>query len=441
MATIPNLLFSWQAIEASPEILRFQRLLEGIDDRELIETLEDERKGKRNDYPIRAVWNSILAGIIFQHAEISSLRRELARNAELRQACGFDPILRERAVPSKDAYSRFFGKLARHADLVEALFHRLVERMKELLPDFGRSLAADGKAIPAWRKTDTDADIGRKQTGEPDAQADNAPNETKTVKWFGYKLHMICDATHELPVAFRVTRASEHESPHLMEMVAELDEKHEALLERTEELSADRGYDDGADKAALWDDYQVAPLIPPRDLKEGRMEPLDPLRSDTIYVSPTGEVACRVRPFDPEPARAFAAMQFQGFEKDRSTLKFRCPAAAYGLTCENQESCRSVRKDQGFGRVVRVSLDRDRRLFLPIYRHSWRFHDLYKKRTSVERLFSRFDHQYNFERHTIRGLKRMRVRVALSLTAMLATAVGWIEAGRREKMRSLSPAA
>ncbi|GAW92753.1 IS4-like transposase, partial [Calderihabitans maritimus] len=45
--------------------------------------LERKRGKGRNDYPIRAVWNSIIAGIIYQHPSIESLRRELLRNAQL----------------------------------------------------------------------------------------------------------------------------------------------------------------------------------------------------------------------------------------------------------------------------------------------------------------------------------------------------------------------
>ncbi len=31
---------------------------------------------------------------------------------------------------------------------------------------------------------------------------------TKTVKWFGFRLHLIADAVYELPVDFTVTKAS-----------------------------------------------------------------------------------------------------------------------------------------------------------------------------------------------------------------------------------------
>lgn len=435
MATVSNQLFSWQAVEASPEIQRFHHILAALDDHQLITALQRDRKGKRDDYPVACVWNSLLAGIVFQHPSIASLRRELLRNGELRQACGFDTLRRDAAVPSKDVYTRFFKKLERHTALVEAIFHNLIERLGALLPDFGQSLAIDGKAIPTSRKSDVDADVGHKLTACPDEEAQG---QVKTETWFGYKLHMICDAKHELPIAFHVTAASEGESPHLLGLVEEIEQRHPALLERAEEISGDRGYDAGPAKATLADEYDMAALIPPRDMKDGRMQPPDPTRSDSIYVSPTGEVCCKVRPFA-EPAHVYAPMQYQGYEKDRRTLKFRCPAAGLGVTCKNREACRSACKDQGFGRVARVKIDRDRRIFLPIYRHSNQFADRYKRRTSVERLFARVDHMYGFERHTIRGLKQMRLRMTMALSAMLATAVGWIQAGHAKKIRSLSP--
>lgn len=74
-------------------------VLDHLPDEELMRKLEQERGKGRDDYPVRAVWNSILAGIVFQHPSIESLRRELLRNAQLREICGFDPCLGERAVP------------------------------------------------------------------------------------------------------------------------------------------------------------------------------------------------------------------------------------------------------------------------------------------------------------------------------------------------------
>jgi hypothetical protein len=250
-----------------------------------------------------------------------------------------------------------------------------------------------------------------------------------------------------LPVAFEVTQGSDGESPKLIPMIEEIEKKHSVLLERTQTLSADRGYDDGEDKATLYDVYGIAPLIDTRDLYSntpgGAMHPLDEQSHDTIYYSPTGQVCCKVEPFAAEDEQRYAAMQFMGFEKDRECLKFRCPAAAFGVECKNRSACQCSFhvRDGEYGRVVRVPLEIDRRIFLPIHRHSRGFKEGYKKRTAVERVNSRIDQVYGFERHFIRGQKKMRLRVGLALVVMLATAVSWIEAGQKEKARSLLTAA
>ncbi len=47
------------------------------------------------------MWNSILTGIVFEHVSIESLRRELNRNAQLREICRFDPPAGVVSVSSK----------------------------------------------------------------------------------------------------------------------------------------------------------------------------------------------------------------------------------------------------------------------------------------------------------------------------------------------------
>ncbi|MCR4420306.1 MAG: transposase, partial [Clostridia bacterium] len=112
MAIIPQpRLFGWEEIEELGDLERLQLVLKNLPDEELMRDLERERKNGRDDYPVRAVWNSILAGIVYQHPSIESLRRELRRNAQLRQLCGFDPARGEKAVPPAWVYSRFLKKL------------------------------------------------------------------------------------------------------------------------------------------------------------------------------------------------------------------------------------------------------------------------------------------------------------------------------------------
>jgi len=437
-------LFSWKTVERSPEILRLKRVLDVLPDEPLVRALEDERKGKRNDYPIAALWNAIVAGIVFGHGKIASLIRELKRNAELREVCGFDPLLGERAVPPDWVCSRFCAKLLRHGRLIEGMFHGLVEEAGQLLPDLGEDLAIDAKALLTYGRKDPEAAWGVKTYRG--TKPDGSTYET-VKKWFGYQLHLLIDARYELPIAYRVTPANESEIPYLMTLLEEVEEKHADLHKRARTLAADRAYDNGRDKAALWDDREISPLIDTRDCFTHtggeRMRPLDPSRHDAIYYGPTSEVACKIDPFEVKEEKAFAAMQYMGFEKDRQTLKFRCPAAAFGLECKNREACAAppLVRDGAFGRVVRVPLQTDRRLFFPAYRHSRTFRNGYKKRAAVERVFSRVDQVYGFERHTIRGLAKMRMRVGLALVVMLATAVAWIRVGQTDKARSLLRAA
>jgi hypothetical protein len=94
-----------------------------------------------------------------------------------------------------------------------------------------------------------------------------------------------------------------------------------------------------------------------------------------------------------------------------------------------------------YGRVVRVPLARDRRIFLPLHRPSQGFARAYKKRTAIERVNARLDHVYGFERHFIRGLAKMRLRLGLALLVMLGTALAWVTAGKIDRLRSLVKAA
>lgn len=431
-------LFSWQEVEATSEISRLTRLLDVLPDAELLAALEAERAGKRNDYPLAALWRALLAGIVFGHGSLASLSRELARNGQLRDLCGLDPLRGDRAAPPDYVWTRFMAKLLRQQKLIDAMFEELLGRLGTLLPGLGRDLAIDGKAIGAWSRLDPEASEGFKNYEGEDAQGDPLQ---KIQRWFGYKLHLIVDAHYELPLAFELSGAKEGESPRLLPLLEGLIEKHPELKIAT--LAADRGYDDGADKAALYDGHGIVPLIDTRDLGGGRMRPLDEKHHDTIYFSPTGEVACKVDPFEPRPDKAFAPMQFMGFEKDRGTLKFRCPAAAFGLECKNREACRclpQVREGE-YGRVVRVALERERRIFLPLHRHSRGFEKAYKKRTAIERVNARIDQVYGFERHFIRGMKKMRLRLGLAFLAMLGTALAWVVLRKPQNIRSLVRAA
>ncbi len=92
MAAVNPTLFSWDAVEAQSDLERLRLALDYLPDRDIIEALQAQRGRGRNDFPIAAMWNALLAGIVFQHASVESLLRELQRNPALAQACGFDTL-------------------------------------------------------------------------------------------------------------------------------------------------------------------------------------------------------------------------------------------------------------------------------------------------------------------------------------------------------------
>ena len=110
----------------------------------------------------------------------------------------------------------------------------------------------------------------------------------------------------------------------------------------------------------------------------------------------------------------------------RGTLKYRCPAAAYGYGCAGRESCYRAAGSQAgaFGRIVRIPLaEQDRRIFTPTPYGSPSWKRGYRRRPALERIYSRLDNDFGFERHFLRGHSRVTARVSLALTVMMALAL------------------
>jgi hypothetical protein len=433
MAIIPQLrLFGWKEIEELGDLERLHLVLEYMPDEKLMKQLEKERYKGRDDYPVRAMWNSVLAGIVFQHDNVEKLRRELARNGQLREMCGFFGKL-----PPAWVYTRFLKKLLKHTEEIDEIFEKLVEQLQELLPDFSKHLAIDSKAISSFAqgknsnqapdgRRDTDADHGKK---EYRGQNKDGNPWKKIVKWFGYKLHLVVDATYELPVAYKVTKASASDIKEGHAILEQMEERQPEILRIAETLAGDKGYDDTKLIKKCWDQYQIKPVIDIRNMwKDGEETRLLGGRTNVTY-NYKGSVYC----YCPK-TNTRREMANGGFEKDRNTLKKLCPAKQYTITCQGQGSCPVA---QG----LRIPLTEDRRIFTPIDRASCKWEKEYNKRTSVERVNSRLDVSFGFELHTIRGMAKMKLRCGLALCVMLAMAVGRIKGKQGEKMRSLVAAA
>jgi hypothetical protein len=426
-------LFGWEDLKSTDDLQRLELILNNIPDEKLMKTLESKRKNGRDDYPIRAMWNSLIAGIVFEHKGIESLRRELNRNPALVNLCGFNSFKKGRLIPSACVYSRFLKSLLNEDQLIKEIFENLVEESRELLPDFGKHLALDGKAIPSFAiksgrtkeedmRGDHDANWGKHTYRGVD---ENGQQWKKTKSWFGYTLHLLVESNYGLPVDFAVTKASESEINTASVVLESACSKHPDLMERAEYLSADRGYDSGPFVSNLWDKYGIKPIV---DIKNMWKDPDNTKmvpKTDNVVYDYKGCVFCYC-PVE----RNKREMTHGGFEKDRKSLKYKCPAKAYGFECKGKDKC-LVKSS------LRIPLSLDRRVFTPVARSSYKWKTLYKKRTSVERVNSRLDVSFGFEKHTIRGQKKMTLRVTMAFIIMLCFAVGRIKEGRPDLMGSL----
>ena len=483
MATDRSMLFSWDDVEQLPELRRLGFVLDNLPDAGVVEALESRRGRGRDEYPVSALWRALVAGVVFGHESSASLLRELGRNPALLGLCGFDPLGRQApprrwlsrradgsvaaavesrprrdGVPTAWAFSRFLGNVVRleaETGAVSGMVDALRGRLLEELPGYGRHLGYDGKAVPSrstgrrnaktGKTSDPDADWGKHETRGVDGKTGKAWTTVKS--WFGYGLHLIADVEHELPVWFEVTRASRSEHKALSAGVDALFGSEPSLAAGCADFCADRGLDSGPLKEKLWDAHGVRPLIDVRELwREEKAEPgYDPakpiLRSlsadggGNVLHSEKGEVSCRCPATGTE-----RPMAFQGFEADRGTLKYRCPAAAYGLVCAGRDAClRDAGSKAGdYGRVVRVDLAaQDRRMFTPTPWGGASWKRGYARRGALERINARLDNSFGFERHFVRGGTRMKTRLGLALAVMMALALGSVAAGRPERMRSL----
>ena len=422
-------IFDWEEIEILGDLERLQLVLRYLPDERLMQHLERERYRGRDDYPVRATWNSILAGVVYQHPTIESLRRELSRNSQLRRLCGFAAD----KVPTPAAYSRFMANLFSHEELIDEIFEKLVKQCYEILPGFGTQLALDGKAINSHARgknkggkkdgrRDLDANYGVKQYK---GEREDGSLWEKVITWFGYRLHLLVDADYELPVAFSVTPASHSEMKEAHILIGALSEKRPQTLETANYLSADRGYDDGKLIIKLWDEHSIKPVIDIRNLWRGGEETKALKGFNNLVYDYRGTVYCCC----PHELK-LKEMTYAGFEQQRQTLKYRCPAKHYGRQCKGEKEC-PVKKS------IRIPLATDRRLFTPLARSSYKWGDIYKKRTAIERVNSRLDVSFGFEQHCIRGQKKMHFRCSLALCIMLAMAVGRVKEKRPELIRSL----
>lgn len=430
MAIIQQInIFDYSEIENLGDLERFYLAIEGIDDEELMLELENKRGNGRDDYPVRVMWNLIIAMIIFGHSTIASFRRELARNSQLRKTCGlydyaYEQGHRKNLIPPARVFTGFLNLLYEFQDELNKIFSEQVSELFKLLPGFGNTLAGDGKYLDSYAKnksaedqtatdnrTENDAEWSTKEyhyidsTGKP---------RTKKEHHFGFKAHIICDVETELPVAFSVTAANAGERKEMLKLLEIPLLAEKARDEIIKYLLLDRGYDSN-DMIKNIKSMGIAPIIDIRNCWKEKDETKQYKDTDMVY-NYKGDVFYTVYDKD-KGVVTYEKMKYEGYDKQKKCLRY-----SYN------------------GKTHKIYISYDERIFLPVARDSEKFKNLYKGRTTVERLNGRLDRDYMFENHCIRGLKKMTLMVSLSLIIMNGMAIGKIK-NKKTGLRSLKTAA
>ena len=425
-------LFAWAKLEDHPHLATLRQLLELLPDQRLLAGLRQARGRGRDDYPVEHLWGVVVLTVALRHLSVEACLAELHRNPALYRLLGIPTAA---AIPHPWNLSRFLEVLGQEPHLTELrkVFDVLVEHLGRAVPDLGAHTAGDSTGLSGRAKKGADAVAAEVRQGLPQPSGgrkeykDDSGQVVKVVEWFGYKHHLLVDVKHEVPLAYRVTDTKAGDN----ELIEALVEQAKGNLppQRMRTLAYDKAADDEKVHAYLHQ-QGIKPLIQNRALWQDEPErqlPGPPGRFPLhVLHDEAGTVYCYDQVSDP-PVRH--AMAYIGYEKDRETLKYRCPARHQGWSCPSEERC-NAGKD--YGLIVRVDYRLDLRRFPPIPRATKEFERRYKGRTAVERVNARTKIFWGIDDGNVTGSRRFHAYVGVVMAVCVGLATLLAKAPRRE---------
>jgi hypothetical protein len=351
-----------------------KELLDSPEIGRLIEELRATRWTGRPGYPIRTMIGLALIKSLYALPTWTKAVALVGEHWKLQRVLGC-----EGEPPSKWAAYRFAAKLRQNGEMVERCIDGVVEGLRAKLPTYGRDLAIDASDMPAYangqRYVSKNSEVERNWHTDPDASWGHrsAVSTRRGGGFFGYRIHAaVCTAT-DLPVAWAVETAKDHESKSVA-----------GLLDTAKRRGA------LADTCAMDKGYDVGPVY--EVCAERECLPLIPLKK-------TGAVkAGKHLP----PECEHGVWKFAGADRKRGAAKWRCPTGE----CKPASTWRKAS-----------------RLHPLIPRETERWKAAYRKRASVEREFGRSKHEWGLLPLRVRGIDRVRLHADLTVLTKLACAL------------------
>ena len=382
---------------ASP-FREFKNMLDSADAPALLDRLDEYRHGVgRRGYSNKTLWRAYLASFILNLPSTNELIRRLQEDSSLREVCGFGDSL-----PHRTTFNRFINRLADHQDLIEDALFKLTDDLKAGLPGLGEVVAVDSTVVETYSNPNKKhvSDAQASWTAKP---SEKNPNE---LEWyFGYKLHLMVDARHGVPITGFTTTASKNDTQFLSPLMDKAKGLHEWF--RPNFVVADKGYDSVANHRKVMKRDALA-IIPARKPSDGNVR-------EGIYLE-DGTPTCM----------GMVGMEYIKSDPKRGHL-FRC----------RPQGCRlKYRKGVRYCKDLEWFEPSDNpRLLGPIHRGSKQWKGLYRLRQSVERVFKSAKQSLRLEGHYIRGLRKIALHALMSVLVFQVTALARLRLGQPELLR------
>lgn len=422
-------LFPWDCLEDSPSLRTVKELLATLPDAKLLNSLRNSRGKGRNDYPVSVLWGVVVLRIALRHVTTEAVLSELRRNEGLRLIIGIES---ESGVPKPWNISRFEEVLGQepHRTLLREVFDELIQRLGVAIVDLGVNTAGDATGLSARRKPVATAreevEEGLPQpSGGRKEYKDDEGKVTKVVEWFGFKLHLLVDVKHEVVLAYEITDTKAGDGETLPVILKQAQSNLPA--DRIETLAYDKAADSD-EVHSLLSGEGITPLVQMRSLWKSDPERMLPGHdgSSNVVHDESGTIFCYDKVSEP-PVRH--KMAYIGYEPERETLKYRCPAKHEGWECPMSKICNA---GKSYGKTVRVDREVDLRRFPSLPRSTKKFERMYKGRTSVERVNARLKVFWGVDDGNVTGSRRFFAQVGVVLAVHAAFATLLASAPRRE---------
>lgn len=398
-------LFSFEEIIKFQQQSRLELILANIDVSKLANELRkpSNSKGPKGYEPEVLIY-SLIAMQVEKIDTIKDLVVKLKENPVLRYCCGFDVLGK---VPSESTFSRFLEKLS-NSESLEQIFHDLVIKAKELDIIDGEHISIDSTKLDSFEAAKPKKNIVHDGTNpnwgmKKDTNGNN-------IRWFGWKLYILCDSKSELPLDLLISPASNYDGTMALPLIKQFFENYKDTF-KPKYYAMDSAYDLDYVYKAIINEYQGIPIIAynPR----GSYAPPEGLDED----------------FNPICSGGYKLVYWG---KDGNYLKFRCPHALGRCDCPHGMNwCSS----SNYGYTLKVNYKENPRYYGYPLRYTDAWKKQYDKRTSVERCFSRLKCYLNLDNVRSKGIKKVKVHAILNCIALISGTIAI------NTMKSLSKAA